>query len=348
VCNKLEPKNLIRQNFVQSDLGKPKAAVLANRYGKAFNVQTYAVMEKVTGSNSKFRMDVSRVSGDNTDNSTMTGSCLVVICTDSAESRRQILECFTTPDFGSLERQPFIIDSGNEDTFGQVTFFNAGMVHGYSDEVESILKTVPEICPALVDVGFIPMDPRRYASIEDRVGTGSCADLDQTLAINAMMATTITSVIQAYYYGMPFTYNTVSLSMDGGNQTTYNTAKEFLRRAISPGEVSSAFSSRAKPLPREWAEYGRVQEAMLNGEDIPVPVLTIDVTCDPDGDSITFQTRDGSALPVIGEADNDSLYSAIYDLEGSYDVDEVSEAMVSAIKAAYGPLTAVNVTFISV
>lgn len=39
----VEEKNLIRQNFIQPDIGKNKALVLAERYGKAFGVEVGAI-----------------------------------------------------------------------------------------------------------------------------------------------------------------------------------------------------------------------------------------------------------------------------------------------------------------
>jgi hypothetical protein len=47
----VEKKNLTRQNFVERDLGKNKAAVLAQRYGQAFGVTAVSIPEHLTKDN---------------------------------------------------------------------------------------------------------------------------------------------------------------------------------------------------------------------------------------------------------------------------------------------------------
>jgi len=43
----VEPKNLIRQNFIAPDIGKNKASVLAERYGRAFGLEVGAIEEYI-------------------------------------------------------------------------------------------------------------------------------------------------------------------------------------------------------------------------------------------------------------------------------------------------------------
>jgi uncharacterized protein (DUF1501 family) len=62
------------------------------------------------------------------------------------------------------------------------------------------------------------MDLDFYANLVDTPG-GSCADLDQTLAINAMMATSIMGVIQNYYYVKPFTTTRINLVVAQGGSS---------------------------------------------------------------------------------------------------------------------------------
>lgn len=43
----VEPKNLIRQNFVKQDIGRNKAAVLAERYSGAFGIKCEYIPEYI-------------------------------------------------------------------------------------------------------------------------------------------------------------------------------------------------------------------------------------------------------------------------------------------------------------
>ena len=43
----VEEKNLLRQNFISSDVGKNKAVVLASRYSKAFNIAITPIIHRV-------------------------------------------------------------------------------------------------------------------------------------------------------------------------------------------------------------------------------------------------------------------------------------------------------------
>lgn len=216
----IEEKNLLRQNFIQSDVGKHKAAVLAQRYGRAYGVNVLPILEKLDGSGSFARGLASTINWN---------SMIVIMCVDSAQARRDVLKSINAlcrP--GSAGQGAFIIDAGNEDNFGQVRFFNQNVIVNHSSVGKNDL---PKMSPIVTDIDAIPMDFAFYRDLQDMPGQGSCADLDQTLAINALMATLIMGVVQNFYYVKPFNYNQISISLDGAVSTVFNTPVEFLRRA---------------------------------------------------------------------------------------------------------------------
>lgn len=227
----VEQKNLARQNFIPPDIGKNKAVVLANRYSRAFGMNIFAYQNKLE-SLSYVQVQGSLGHWFNTQNPTndpLRRPSLVIMCVDSAKARRQVLHHL----FVSAAIDPnytIYIDAGNEDVFGQVNFFT-GLPAWSTESVESIEKTFGEVVPYKdVDVNYIPMPFRYYENLVDGESTRSCADLDQTLAVNAVMATYIISIVQNIYYRRPMVYNGISFSMDGGMTTEYNTLKSFMKK----------------------------------------------------------------------------------------------------------------------
>lgn len=219
----VEAKNLARQNFIQADVGKPKAAVLAARYSRAFGVNIVPILKRC-----KDRNDLS----DGLSIGNYGSNVMVIMCVDTVKARQDILYHFgpgrQSVDSGAATVTPFFIDAGNEDDFGQVRFFNRMSLceHRESRRTAERLGDLPTPCK--VQIGYLPMDIDHYMTITDRPG-GSCADLDQTLAINALMATLIMGVVQNYYYCKPFSYSSISISLGGSVSTTPLTLKNVLK-----------------------------------------------------------------------------------------------------------------------
>jgi hypothetical protein len=161
----------------------------------------------------------------------IVGTSIVVICVDSVKARRDILNVFM-PRTGNPAKT-FFVDAGNEDNFGQVTFFTPTILHKrVSQNKERDEQELPKLCPVSVDVDFVPLDAEYYRNLVDTPAQGSCADLNQTLAINAIMATTIMGVLQNYFYRKPMNYSGVSISLNGGNFTTHNTYNVFNNKGV--------------------------------------------------------------------------------------------------------------------
>lgn len=224
----VEEKNLLRQNFIKTDVGKHKAVVLADRYSRAFNIPILPVVTRITGSSS----DYSKMYENRGQNN---GNPIIVMCVDSAEARRNILKAFSAINSSA---KPFYIDAGNEDSYGQVSMFNPTVL--YMNErnnlpsLESLLSSygIPAQLPLQIKVPSLFMDVKFYENLVDKPG-GSCADLDQTLAINSMMATTIMGVIQNYYYVKPFTTNRINLAVAQGGSGDMTDIRNMYNRTVN-------------------------------------------------------------------------------------------------------------------
>jgi molybdopterin/thiamine biosynthesis adenylyltransferase len=253
----VEQKNLLRQNFIATDVGKHKAAVVAERYSRAYDVNIVPITSRITTATaSEFHTQIAENINVRNNNGNQIGirevsdimrSSIVIICVDSAEARRDILNVFIRPrNDNSPPNRTIFIDAGNEDSFGQVSFFTPDILNfseNYTNRSES--DKVPKLIPFVIPLDFVPMDVNYYINLVDTESTASCADLNQTLAINALMATNIMGLVQNFYYRKPMTFNCLRTSLDGGNSTDYNTFRNFFNKSI-PGQRSNTVNSKEK------------------------------------------------------------------------------------------------------
>lgn len=210
----VEQKNLQRQNFITPDVGKPKSEVLASRYSKAYNITIIPVVERVTSDRTTYnRIFNGRVESPIKGN---IKSAMIISCVDNMEARRNILNTFAAV----WAQNGIFLDGGNEDLYGQVMISNPYyiLMDNYSNnlpkDVFSMLN-LPELMPVSADAQCIPLDCKFYATTIDKPSERSCADLDQTMAINAMVAITMFSMIQTVIYSRPFNFNRLNISMAG-------------------------------------------------------------------------------------------------------------------------------------
>jgi len=231
----VEQKNLVRQNFIKLDLGKPKAVVLAERYSKAFDINIVPVVGKVgdiTETNKFFKIDVverSELSSGVSDLSLSDlSNAIITLCVDSAQARRDILNNLLY--LGAIKNK-LIIDAGNENDFGQILVYNdvnfVPSGYGWSRAQFSRLGStgiLPGTIPFDIRIPYIPFPMNFYDGLKD-AGERSCAELDQTLAINATMATTIMGVIQNFLYNKPIQFHKLNISLTHGITPEYITLK---------------------------------------------------------------------------------------------------------------------------
>jgi molybdopterin/thiamine biosynthesis adenylyltransferase len=268
----VELKNLVRQNFIEVDVGKPKAVVVAERYSRAYGVRIVPLVTRITSDNTQELYDsISAIKNSISINPAhlvdqaafIITQSIVIICVDSTEARRDILNTFIVdPDKISSQVRPpnktFFIDAGNEDSFGQVSFFTPDVLIdriGYDNLPEH--TKVPKLVPVVISSDIVPMDVDYYINLQDTESTASCADLNQTLAINALMATNIMGIVQNFFYRKPLRYNCIRTSLDGGNSTDYNTFHNFYRKTYD-GYVNNISSEEKNGKKKKLVFINRV------------------------------------------------------------------------------------------
>lgn len=206
-----ESKNLTRQNCIERDLGRNKAVVLAERYGAALDFPVVAYTEMVEPYDN-CRDGLLDTLGDNAEDQgyrrTLSTRKLWIMCVDSVNARLAILSHVGPNDV--------IIDAGNEDTFGQVSIFDPVSIphlrgNSSPEEVKPFsgeykLPVIPSPMPQYLEAMANPSER-----------TGSCADLDQSLAINNLMAAGIINMVQNLAYNNKFYCRTHYYDLIGGN-----------------------------------------------------------------------------------------------------------------------------------
>jgi PRTRC genetic system ThiF family protein len=109
----VEHKNLIRQNFIKSDIGRNKAEVLASRYSAAFGTQLQFI-PKYLETAEAIGTALSKAQINNISYGKATP--LIISCVDNIKSRKKMIEALTL----HYPRGAYIIDCGNEEMTGQV------------------------------------------------------------------------------------------------------------------------------------------------------------------------------------------------------------------------------------
>jgi len=207
----IEEKNLLRQNFIEPDVGQSKAFVLAQRYGGAMDFPIVPIQEKFSDYFKRTRTDFS--------------NSLVLMCLDSKAARVDTLRHIRATN--SLSNSPTIIDGGNENTYGQIHVCT--MTDVSSTELDSVMKTVP-MDKGRLELNYLNFDRSFYLSKEEsKASEMSCADLDQTLAINAMVATAMMGLVQNIFFRQPISYKRINFDLNYGVNTQMITLNDLLR-----------------------------------------------------------------------------------------------------------------------
>ena len=246
----VEEKNLRRQNFVKQDVGKKKAAVLAQRYAKAYDINITPIMERVVQNNTNLaETEFYKKIRTWRNNSTPV---MVILCVDSAEARRDIVQLLAQTLLGSIT---LLIDTGNENDFGQVKFSNLVMPISLDSTYSRFKRTVVENklpVPGVIPLQHLPVDVDYYMGMVSTEAP-SCADLDQTMAINSLVATVTFGLIQNWYYAKPFTTHKVNVSLAHGCIPEYIN-HEYIGRLVEIGNV-----------PRKHAIFSAVNRVDFTG-----------------------------------------------------------------------------------
>lgn len=154
----IEDKNLTRQNFVSSDLGKNKAEVMSTRYGRAFGIDIRYISEYIN--NHLMLVDYMKTFPKD------ESHFVIVDCTDNNKTRLLIhhaIEYYASTI--SSKQSIYYISSGNEEIAGQVSLSvkhlntQVRSLKVLLDTVtfeqsvsESFLFNVPDICELFPDM----------------------------------------------------------------------------------------------------------------------------------------------------------------------------------------------------
>lgn len=203
-----ESKNLARQNCIEKDMGRNKAVVMAERYGRAMDFPVVAIPEMVNSEDnlySKINVEA-HAQGKR---QLLTTRKLIIMCVDSIDARLKILNQVGPDDI--------IVDAGNEDTFGQVSIFDKISLPHLTDKGVQIDEVEP--FAGEYELPFIPAPISQYleALVNPPAATGSCAELDQSLAINNLMAAGIINMVQNLAYNNKFYCRTNYFDLIKGN-----------------------------------------------------------------------------------------------------------------------------------
>lgn len=204
----VEPKNLVRQNFTQADLGENKARVIAERYSEAFGLETSYVpsfIESTERLEELIRPKVFRTGNyvrggqGNILVEEMVSELVILIgAVDNNRSRKLCHEVFLKV------RDLIYIDSGNGEYTGQI-------VCGVRRTGKTFYKPVGMLYPEVNDP-------------EDLFPTEvSCADASvsapQTIVANLMAATAVVTII----------YNILVMGDNTVQQATFSTRSVNIR-----------------------------------------------------------------------------------------------------------------------
>lgn len=119
----VEEKNLKRQHFIESDIAKNKAVVMAERYSAAFGMEIKAIPKDLETADDIINTFNNYRVGDS--------SYLIIGCVDNNASRKIIYNWMKT----RRRQSRFWIDAGNEERAGQVICGYTSNCFSYSNKV---------------------------------------------------------------------------------------------------------------------------------------------------------------------------------------------------------------------
>lgn len=229
--DEVEVKNLDRQNFAGSDVGKNKATALASRYAKAYTTKITPITVAAGGKEYAEAVQMFGV------HDRLSGPALHIIAVDSAKARREILKSVLQAQAHS-QHSSVVVDCGNEDIFGQVSYFTTGRASmEVGMEMETVHNWYQGVIPGEIIISDLPFDVDFYANMQEGVSTRSCADLDQTLAINNMMASVAVAMIQNILMGKPMNYFRINIDLFNGVSHDAIQVPDLVRRIKALGET---------------------------------------------------------------------------------------------------------------
>ncbi len=215
--DRVEPHNLLRQNFYAGDVGAFKSQVLADRLARVYNRPVgYSVYPFREAESCEYGYRYPGLPG--------YGDSLIIGCADNAAARRAMAE--------SLPGDPrrWLIDAGNDTNWGQVLIGNVS-----GECIWDGPTFAGETCHLLPAPTL--QRPDLLTAVSTRPPDVDCAaalDLtDQDPTINQMMASLVLQVIRRMVAGTcPFMG--LYLDMDQGTVTPAYATPEAVERLVGP------------------------------------------------------------------------------------------------------------------
>lgn len=205
--DKVEEKNVLRQNFVESDIGEYKADVLAERYSSAFGLEIATVTEYATA---KLLDELWRNADPRVRNSRLP--LLLIGCVDNNKARREFHKFFKegggTPYGSSYVELIGWLDSGNEKENGQVVLgsFYKGSTY--------YLPFVTQLYPEILDE---TKDPKEK---EVNCATRAAEDI-QNIFVNLTAATHVLNLVNMIYSAKKTSIHGVEFGLLGATSPTF-------------------------------------------------------------------------------------------------------------------------------
>ena len=212
--DRVEPHNLLRQNFYADDVGRFKSQALADRlakaYGRPIGYSVYA-----------FRGDESGSEGHRYPGLPAYGN-LIIGCADNAAARRAMAEC--------LQGDPrqWLIDAGNDTNWGQILVGNVAEPRPWEEPVFADQTCYLLPAPTLQRPDLLTTVPTTPADLD----CAAALDLtDQDPTINQVMASLVLQVVRRMVAGTcPFMG--LYLDMEQGTVTPSYVTPEAVGRVV--------------------------------------------------------------------------------------------------------------------
>lgn len=248
--DEVEVKNLTRQNFIVDDVGRNKAECLAERYGSAFELPTVCINQYIPDNVQSITNWLNNNVPDTMRRLVADRPTVFFLCVDNMKARYNIIQSIL---YSTLQsgHEHYIIDAGNENTFGQTRVFSSRIIPE-SEFSDPYLKILDRLVPKSesIPLPFMPCPIGTYLRISGYQGNpdASCADLEQTAAVNAIMAMSMFSVLQNLYMGLPLKVEAWFYDIHNGNdQTRFNTA--WLREVMTSNHYNVPESENTTAYP---------------------------------------------------------------------------------------------------
>jgi PRTRC genetic system ThiF family protein len=203
--DRVEPPNLIRQNFYVSDLGKFKAQALAERFTRQYRMRIgYSVMP--------YEKDTFR----------KLSNQILIGCVDGPDARRSILE--------SMDWEKWWIDSGNGFNSGQVLLGNTTEKEKLAEAFDSSAELVRMLpVPSLQQPALLAPNPKIIRPVD-------CAEAvqqeEQSPTINQAMAVLVLDMVNHLLRGT-LNYMGVYLDMEAGTMRRVPATPTVVARMMS-------------------------------------------------------------------------------------------------------------------